>query len=174
MKRSVVVLAAASVLLLSACGSPAPAADVAGPATMPATSSAPAPRPGFDAPVAFGQTVKFPSGVEATVSAVSFAPPGKDVGVVGDGNQAVFALSIANNSSEKIDASKMSWPKVTYGALKSATPISNANITTMLPGDKGEDKFSRFIPAAEGGKVRVQVADPAGGDPAVFEGSISG
>jgi len=132
-----------------------------------------APTPGFDTPAQFGQTVTFPNGVEATVAAVSFGPPAKNIGVVGEGNQAVLSLTITNKSGARIDATKMSWPKVAYGAnLEPATPISNANITAMLDGDKKSDQFSRFIPATEGGKVRIQVPAPDGGQPAIFEGSM--
>jgi hypothetical protein len=69
----------------------------------------------------------------------------------------------------------MSWPKVAYGAnLESATLISNADITMLVEGEKEAAQFSRFIPAADGGKVRVQVPAPDGGDPAIFEGSVLG
>ncbi|WP_028265948.1 hypothetical protein [Arthrobacter sp. MA-N2] len=104
---------------------------------------------------------------------MSFAAPDKNVGVVGDGNQAVFSLTISNKSGSRIDASGMSWPKVAYGDnLESATLISNAKITTLLDGDKKTDQFSRFIPATGGGKVRVQIPAPDGGKSAIFEGSV--
>jgi hypothetical protein len=129
--------------------------------------------PGLYTPAAFGDTVVFPSGVEVAVDVVSFVPAPEDIKVVGDGNQAVFSLTISNKSGGRIDASKLASPKVSYGStVEFAKVITDAKITTLLDGGKETDQFSRFIPEADAHTVRVEVPAPDGGNPAIFEGSV--
>ena len=138
MKRLLAPFVLALLATVGCGGTPATQTNPGGapPASEAATPPEVTPTPGFDTPAAFGDTVVFPSGVEVVVEAVSIAPPAEDLIVVGEGHQAIFSLTINNRSGGRIDASNMSWPKVSYGEnLEAAMIITNADITTLLDGD---------------------------------------
>jgi len=180
MKKALFALPVAA-LLLAGCSSPAPSVSNGGDAAKPA-AEATTPAPPADRSAKFGDTVTYDDGVKITLKSLGFVKTSQyAVGAV-EGQAAVFELTVVNGGKTELNASMMSFAKISYGANnKKATSVGDAEqqigsetLSTILPGETQTVKVGAGVPKASASAVRVEISGPNSftDKPAIFKGAV--
>lgn len=177
MKRTIITAAALAGLLLAGCSNQEPAE--AAPSEEAPYTSVPSPVPtDVESEVPggtvglFGTTLQIPGSISASVLAQGYST------VAGAEDVAVLEIRVGNLSASTVEIGDLA-PSVTYGkdrtvpaAVADEAAGIGGTIGDLLPGEERTVLIGLKVPVEYATDLRVEIADPAGGEPAVFLGAV--
>lgn len=177
MKKALIPIALAAVLLTGCSSADESAAEPAPEETNLTSVPEEAPEdlveevPGHDKVSRFGTAVPLNGDVTVNVEATGYHT------VAGKEGVALFQLTLSNAGGTSVEEPiKLT---LTYGPNNEnpelvADPDAGigGSVTSLLPGEEKSVTVGALVPENHSSLVRAEVADPAGGEPAVFLGAI--